>query len=58
MINFFNRIGMPTKLTDYHIDPDQAAERIQARFESRGGVFGEYKTITPDLVAEILRMSR
>jgi NADP-dependent alcohol dehydrogenase len=58
MINFFNRIGMPTKLTDYQIDPDQAAERIRARFESRGGVFGEHKVITPDVVAEILRMSR
>jgi NADP-dependent alcohol dehydrogenase len=58
MIDFFNRIGMPTKLTDYHIDPDEAAERIRARFESRGGVFGEHKAITPDLVAEIVRMSR
>jgi NADP-dependent alcohol dehydrogenase len=58
MIDFFNRIGMPTKLTDYQIDPDQAAERIRARFESRGGVFGEHKAITPDLVAEILRVSR
>ena len=58
MIDFFNRIGMPTKLTDYHIDPDQAAERIQARFESRGSVFGENKAITPDKVAEILHMSR
>jgi NADP-dependent alcohol dehydrogenase len=58
MIDFFNRIGMPTKLTDYQIDPDQAAERIKARFESRGGVFGENKAITPNKVAEILRMSR
>jgi NADP-dependent alcohol dehydrogenase len=58
MIDFFNRIGMPTKLTDYQIDPDEAAERIRARFESRGNVFGEHKAITPDLVAEILRMSR
>jgi NADP-dependent alcohol dehydrogenase len=58
MIDFFNRIGMPTKLTDYQIDPDQAAERIRARFESRGSVFGEHKAITPDLVAEILRVSR
>ena len=58
MIDFFNRIGMPTKLTDYDIDPEEAAERIQARFESRGSIFGEHKAITPDMVAEILRMSR
>ena len=58
MVDFFNRIGMPTKLTDYQIDPDEAAERIQARFESRGSIFGEHKAITPDKVAEILRMSR
>ncbi len=58
MIQFFNRLGMPTKLTDFDIDPDDAAERIRARFESRQVLLGERNHLNPDMVAEILRMSR
>jgi len=58
MSAFFNSIKMPTKLTDLNIDPDEAAERIRARFDVRGTVIGERRDITPDDVAEILRMSR
>jgi len=55
---FFNRLGMPTKLTDFDVDPHEAAERVQKRFEERGSVFGECGNITPEIVAEILRMSQ
>lgn len=58
MILFFNQLGMPTKLTDFEIEPDEAAERIQSRFESRGRALGEHKQILPKQVAEILRMSK
>jgi len=58
MVSFFNRLNMPTRLTDYHIDPDEAAERVMARCEERGRIFGEHGDITPDKVAAILRMSR
>jgi len=58
MTAFFNRLGMPTKLTDFDVDPHEAAERVQKRFEKRGSVFGERKNITPEIVAEILRMSQ
>ena len=58
MSDFFNRIGMPTKLTDFRVDPHEAGERIQARFAERGTVLGEHQDITPDKVAEILRMSQ
>lgn len=58
MSDFFNRIKMPTKLTDFQIDPNEAAERIQERFTERDTVLGEHKDITPDVVAEILRMSQ
>ena len=58
MITFFNKVGMPTKLTDFEIDPDEAADRVRARFEDRNTVLGEHNNITPDVVAEILRMSR
>lgn len=58
MMAFFNQLGMPTRLTDYEIDPDEAAEKIQARFEKRGTVLGEHKSITPEQAAEIIRTSR
>ena len=57
-VAFFNRLNMPTRLTDFSIDPDEAAERVRARFEERGTVLGEHKDLTPDKVAAILRLSR
>ncbi len=56
--DFFNRMGMPTKLTDFNIDPYEAGQKIKARFEARGTVLGEHQDITPEKVAEILRMSQ
>ena len=50
--------NMPTRLTDFSIDHDEAAERVRARFEERGTVLGEHKDLTPDKVAAILRLSR
>jgi alcohol dehydrogenase YqhD (iron-dependent ADH family) len=58
MTLFFNRLGMPTKLTDFNINADEAAERVRARFESRQVLLGELNQIDPDIVAEILRMSQ
>jgi NADP-dependent alcohol dehydrogenase len=58
MTDFFHRLDMPTRLTDFGIDPDEAAERIQTRFEERGAYLGEHLDIGPEQVAQILRMSR
>jgi NADP-dependent alcohol dehydrogenase len=58
MNDFFNRLNMPTKLTDFDVDPDEAAKKIKKRFEERGTRLGEHKNLTPDQVAEILRVSR
>jgi len=58
MVDFFNRIGMPTKLTDFKVDPHEAGQKIKARFEERGTVLGEHQDITPEKVAEILKMSQ
>ena len=55
---FFHGLGMPTTLTAYDIDPDEAAERVKTRFEARGSVLGEHKDIYPEDVATIIRMSR
>lgn len=58
MSAFFNRMKMPTKLTDFQVDPHEAGERIRKRFEDRGTILGEHDTLTPDQVAAILRMSQ
>jgi len=58
MSDFFKRMKMPTKLTEFKIDPVEAAARIRERFEDRGTVLGEHKDLTPDKVAEILLMSQ
>lgn len=58
MSAFFNRIKMPTKLTDFQVDPHEAGKRIQERFNERGTVLGEHEDITPEDVAAILRMSQ
>jgi NADP-dependent alcohol dehydrogenase len=55
---FFHRLQMPTTLIKFGVNPDEAAEKIKARFEERGTILGEHKDITPEDVAEILRMSR
>lgn len=52
---FFHLLGMPTRLGDYGINAEEAAERVRARFEERGTVLGEHHDLTPDAVASILR---
>jgi len=58
MSAFFNQLQMPTTLTAFGIDPSEAAERVRERFEARGTVLGEHDDLTPDKVAEILRLSQ
>ena len=55
---FFQSVGMPTTLTAYGIDPDEAAERVQARFDAHRWSFGEHSDITGEDAAAILRLSR
>jgi len=55
---FFHSVGMPTTLSSYGVDPDEAADIIQKRFEKRGTVLGEHKDIDGAAAAAIVRMSR
>ena len=55
---FFHSLGMPTTLTAYGIDPEEAAQKVQARVEKKKWVFGEHKDITGKDAAAILRLSR
>lgn len=54
-LDFFNSIGMKTKLADYGIDPEDAAKQVSGRFQERGTVIGVHENITPDIVYDILR---
>lgn len=54
--DFFRSLGVKTKLSDYGIGED-TINKIVARFEIRGTVLGENKTITPDKVEKILRLA-
>jgi NADP-dependent alcohol dehydrogenase len=57
MEGFFNEVGMPTTLSAYGIDPVEAAERISERFDARAIRIGEHKSITPEAVAKVVKMS-
>lgn len=52
---FFNAIGMKTKLSDYEIDAAEAAEKIKERFALRNAAFGEKGNITADTAYEIVK---
>jgi len=49
---------MPTTLTSFGVDPDEAAAKVQARWEARGWSLGEHGDITGADAAAILRLSR
>ncbi|MEA4811584.1 MAG: iron-containing alcohol dehydrogenase [Anaerolineaceae bacterium] len=55
---FFHSLGMPTTLTAYNIDPEEAASIIEHRLNKRGWVAGEHEDITPQDAAAIIRLSR
>ncbi len=55
---FFESLGMPTGLSAFDIPADEAAERVRDRFAERGTTLGEHEDITPEQVAEILKMAR
>lgn len=51
---FFNSLGMKTKLSDYNINSEEAAQRIKERFERRGTLLGEDFKVNPTMVYDIL----
>ena len=55
---FFQSLGIPTRLSDYVKEFDGTAEKIKNRFIERNWIgLGEHKTITPEIVQEIVEMS-
>lgn len=52
---FFNSIGMPTTLSHYKINPEEAAQKVKERFEARGTVLGEKSKVTPQVAYDVLK---
>ena len=48
---------MRTKLSDYDINAQEAAEKIRDRFKTRNVAFGEKGNITADVAYDIVRES-
>lgn len=53
-VQFFNSLGMKTRLSDYKIDAKEAAQRVADRFRVRGTVLGTHKNLTPDIIQSML----
>ena len=51
----YNSIGMKTRLADYGINQQEAAEKIRDRFRERNVAFGEKGAITADVAYEIVK---
>lgn len=51
---FFNSIGIKTRLADYEIDPKEAAEKIRERFAKRNAAYGEKGAITANVAYDIV----
>lgn len=54
---FFNSIGMKTKLSDYGIDAADAAEKVHVRLSEKNVAFGEKGLVTADVAYEIIKNS-
>ncbi len=52
---FFKSIGQKTRLADYGIDSEEAAEKIAQRFKEKGIILGETGTIDYNVVYEIVK---
>ena len=51
--NFFQSLGIKTKLSDYNVDM-KTIETIEKRFELRNCLLGEQQNMTPEIIKKIL----
>jgi NADP-dependent alcohol dehydrogenase len=52
---FFHALDMPTRLSAYQINAEEAAEVVGRRFTERAVKFGEHEDIDGNAAAAILR---
>ncbi|MBN2452484.1 MAG: iron-containing alcohol dehydrogenase [Lentisphaeria bacterium] len=53
---FFESLGMPTRLTDFGVDPEDAARQLGNRCRQRGATYGEHDDIGPEEIAQLMRL--
>jgi NADP-dependent alcohol dehydrogenase len=53
---FFRSLGVKTRLSEYGVNAEEAAEKIARRFRERNVRHGEHKAIGPDEAAAIVRL--
>ncbi|GHC50978.1 iron-containing alcohol dehydrogenase [Ulvibacter litoralis] len=57
-VDFFHKLGIDTKLSDYTKDYEGTAEKISQRFTDRGWLgLGEHQSLSPDKVEKIVKMA-
>lgn len=54
---FFNSLGMKTRLSDYDINAEEAAQKIRGRFAKRGTALGEKGAIDAETAYDIVKAS-
>ncbi len=58
MAAFFQAVGVPTRLSGYAIDADEAGRRVAERLAQRGAKIGEYGDLGEQAVREIVALAR
>jgi len=53
--NFFESMGVPTHLSKYGVDANEAAKKIEARFAKRGGKIGEHGNLDAKQIGLIIK---
>jgi NADP-dependent alcohol dehydrogenase len=55
---FFQSVGVPTRLSAYNVDADEAAPLVAERLARRGVKIGEYGDLGEQAVREIVMLAR
>jgi len=56
--SFFKSVGVPTRLSAYNIDAEEAAGKVAERLAKRGAKLGEYGDLGPDQVRAIIALAK
>jgi NADP-dependent alcohol dehydrogenase len=58
MEEFFRQTGMSTRLSEYQIDAEEAADAVAERISKRGVMLGEYDDIGAKEIREIFMLAK
>ncbi len=55
---FFRSVGVPTRLSEYGLDAEEAGRRVAERLAKRGVTLGEYGDLGPEAVRAIIALAQ